>query len=511
MTERGREASKLDDPLAFAPAFSSHMVLQCEKPLRIWGFARPGEEVKVVLGKSMASSTADKEGRWEAALPPMPPGGPYELTAKSETAQVGLIDVLLGEVWLCGGQSNMNWGLIASDGGEEDLRDLAEKPTQRVRLLRVPQSPSTTPETRLEAGWTACTPGTARDFSAIGYRFARQLERVLDRPVGMIHANWGGTPVEAWLPLEILQSEPAAAPALERHAKAVAVQPEARRAYEKALEDWEQRVTAGEYPDEKSRNQARPREPDGTGSRNAPAESFNGIIAPLIPMTLRGVLWYQGESNVGHPRRYEKLFPLLISTWRKLWNDGFPFYFVQLPQYADPARPGAWAELREAQAAALVLPATGMVVAIDCGDPENIHPRDKKPISDRLANLALKETYGSENAPAGGPRIGKVEFLDNGSAVVSIEGGSPPLRTPDNAAPLGFELAGTDGVFHRATARIDGPASLSVQSTSVPRPVALRYAFANAPQINLRDNQGLPLAPFRTAVPEVGTFPQPVK
>gem|GEM_PF-5948573 len=302
-----------------SPIFSDHAVLQCEKSLTIWGAARPQTTVEVSLAGATQSTQSAANGHWRVTLPALPPGGPHELVVRSDNEELRRSDILLGEVWLCGGQSNMNWGLIATDGGEDELAQLAVHPTSRVRLLRllrIPQTPADTPQTRLEAAWTPCTPETARDFSSIGYRVGRALETALDRPAGLPHANWGGTPAEAWLPREVLEANPWFADAFDRHAKKLASAPEPR--------------------------------PEGL-ERGQPAASWNGMIAPLVPLSSRGVLWYQGEANVGRPHHYAALFRTLIETRRDRFGDpALPFLFVQLPRYAAPKTPGAWAELRAA-------------------------------------------------------------------------------------------------------------------------------------------------------------------
>jgi len=452
--------------LTLAPPFTDHAVLQCEKPLTVWGTdAAPGATVRVSLANREATTAAALDGRWSVTLSAFPPGGPYTLRIRSGDTEIRRDDILLGEVWLCAGQSNMNWGLIGTDGGEALLSELAATPTSRVRLLRVPQSPADEPVTRLDAVWTPCTPATARDFSAIGYRVGRAIEAALNRPVGLIHANWGGTPAEAWMPREILLADDRFANAFERYAERLAKANEAQLANVR---------------------------------RNQPAASWNGIIHPLVPYTARGVLWYQGEANIGRPHHYAALLRSLIQTWRKRFLDpSLPFLIVQLPRYAAPQTPLAWAELRAAQASVLDLPATTLAVTVDCGNPDDIHPRDKAPVADRLARLALRHVYGHADVLADAPRIASVSYASDGFARVTFADSSVGLRTTDGAAPLGFELAGADGVFHSAEAALsaDGQ-SLRVHSPAVPAPSALRYAWADAPEVNLLDRaSGLPLAP----------------
>lgn len=451
--------------LSLSEVFSDHAVLQCEKPIAIWGAGRAKASITVEIAGESADTRADDSGRWRVTLPPLPAGGPHELIVRSGDDQIRRTDILLGEVWLCAGQSNMNWGLIATEGGEEELAKLAATPTDRVRLLCVPQEPADEPQTRLYATWTPCTPETARDFSAIGYRAGRALETALDRPIGLIHASWGGTPAEAWLPRDILESHPRYAEAFPRFAAAL----------------------------------ANAKDLDGV-RRKAPAASYNGIINPIVPYTLRGILWYQGEANIGRPHLYASLFRTLIETWRDRWAEpSLPFLFVQLPRYAAPKTPLAWAELRAAQESVLDLPATAMAVTIDCGDPNNIHPRDKAPIADRLARLALHRVYDKTDAIADSPRIASVEFQAEGSARVKFDHAGNGLYTQDGGHPLGFELAGADGVFHTAEVVLEaGGTAATVRSPVIPHPKALRYAWANAPAVNLVSSAALPLAPYHS-------------
>lgn len=451
--------------LSLAPIFTNHAVLQCEKPLIIWGTqAMPGASVQVEIAGASAEGKAAQDGTWRVQLSALPPGGPYTLTVRSGKVEIRLTDILLGEVWLCGGQSNMNWGLIATEGGEEELAQLAAAPTDRVRLLRIPQEPADEPQTRLEAAWTPCTPETARDFSSIGYRVGRVLEGALDRPIGLIHANWGGTPAEAWIPREVLEANPRYAEAIPRYAAELA----------------------------NAKDPAPVR-------RKAPAASWNGMIHPLLPYTLRGILWYQGEANVGRPFLYASLFRTLIHTWRDRWEaPELPFLFVQLPRYAAPKTPLAWAELRAAQESILDIPGTAMAVTIDCGNPEEIHPRDKAPIADRLARLALHRVYDKAEIAADSPHIAAVDFLHEGSALVTLAHALGGLITTDGSSPRCFEIAGADGAFYPAEATlIENESAILVRSASVSAPLALRYAWENAPEVNLiARSSGLPLAPY---------------
>ena len=440
--------------------FGDHMVLQCEKPIRVWGSSGPGASVSVSLWNAgvageprllaEGAGLADDRGAWDVRLAAQPPGGPYELRIAGESDSV-FRDVWLGEVWICSGQSNMEWPVRQAKDAEAEIAG-ADHPG--IRLFQTPRRAAPVPETHVEAEWRTCSPESVAGFSAVGYSFGRALHERIDRPVGLIQAAWGGTPAEAWTAPASLRDDPDFAEILVR----------------------------------------KPRH----GSW-APSALFHGMIAPLTRYGIRGVIWYQGESNADRAWQYRRLFPAMIRSWREAFRQGdIPFLFVQLANFkARAEQPGEseWAELREAQTRALSLPRTGMAVTIDIGEADDIHPRNKQEVGRRLALAAMPAAYGKEVASSG-PRYRAME-IDGSRVRVFFRAVADGLRTSDGEEPRGFALAGADRVFHWASAVVEGR-SVVVESPEVQEPVAVRYAWADNPDANLANAAGLPAAPFRT-------------
>ena len=387
----------------------------------------------------------------------------------------------------------MEWSVNNSRGyAEEKVR--AANPL--IRHLKIEHAPADLPVTLVKtSGWQAASPETIGGFSGIGYFFAQYLAEKLNVPVGIVHASWGGTPIESWLPEPVLRTTrtwPALnaqwQEALRVFPQKYIEQPALEAAWQKAQEDF--KATG------KPVTMQWPRPPMGPGSAFGPGRLFNGMIAPLIPYALRGALWYQGESNVGRHDEYRELLPAMINSWRAAWPQGdFPFFVVQLPNYSDNNPTGrAWAQLREAQESALHLAATGMAVIIDGDEPDNLHPTNKRPAGQRLALIALHQIYDQRTVEWSGPRF--QSLVREGVALRIRFTHAEGLKS---AAPatLGFELAGNDKIFHPANAQLDGQTILA-SSPEVAEPVAVRYAYTNAPATSLVNSAGLPAAPFRT-------------
>jgi sialate O-acetylesterase len=449
-----------------------NMVLQRNAPVDLWGWADPGESIRIRFRGRTLSTRAGADGRWSARLAPLRAGGPDDLRIDGSNS-VTLRNILVGDVWLASGQSNMQFplaeegGFGGANGADEEIH-AADFP--KIRLFMVERDLALDPKTDVDsAGWTAVTPATVRRFSAVAYFFGRELFRRQGVPVGLIESCWSGTPAETWMSKAALQHFPefqVAGPAL--------------------LPAAEIRTS---YP-------------------QTPTLLWNAMIAPLTPYRVKGVIWYQGESNAFRAEQYRRLFPALINDWRGNWGYELPFLFVQLAGYgSDATEPAesAWAELREAQAAALALPHTGMAVAVDIGDAADIHPRNKLDVGHRLALAAARIAYG-ENVVASGPtwssmhidtgRI-RLTFSNRGSGLRAK--GVPPA-TSERAKLNGFTIAAADGRFVRAQAYIDG-ADVIVYSERIPQPAAVRYDWANTPDGNLYNAEGLPAVPFRTDRP----------
>jgi len=476
--------------------FSDDMVLQQKTACPIWGSADPGERITVKLGgKTSASTTAGEDGKWMLKLDTSKVSGPLEMTVSGSNT-ITIQNVAIGEVWVCAGQSNMEFRLPRAKDAEQEI---AAANFPKIRMFTVARKVSDAPARDIAGKWLVCDTQAVRDFSAVGYFFARELHEKLKAPVGIIHASWGGTVVEAWMPAAAFESEPELKSIPEKWRANLEEYPSAKAAYDQQLAAWnaeaERAKSAGQPVP-----QHRPREPRGPGDSETPSGLFNGMIAPLIPYSIRGVAWYQGESNTGKPKLYRKLFPAMIAEWRKTWGEGdFPFLFVQLPNFnprhADPAESN-WAELREAQATALKMPKTGMAVAIDLGDEHDIHPKNKQDVGHRLALVAETLVYGKKDVVSSGPVFSgmkiegnkvKLSFKQVNGGLVDKDG--PPLK--------GFQIAGANRGFVWADAKIEGD-KVVVQSEKVPSPAAVRYAWADSPDCDLVNKAGLPAVPFRT-------------
>ena len=486
----------------FAPIFNDGGILQCELPVNLWGQASPGVRVEVRLdGRTVVGTVAGPDGGWRVVLPAQPPGGGRRLEAAAGAGIARVEDVWFGEVWLATGQSNMVQPLRNATGGTEHLaRSIPE-----IRFVRVPQRAGLPVERALTAAdlaWREFAPPQNQQVASVAFFFADELRRATGRRIGIVQSSFGGTPAQAWTPRSALDARPE----LRVHADAL----RAALARGRSKEEWSSELEAARHWREElaawekgPRVAPRPRNPGAGDPGNpwnpkSPTVLYENMIAPLVPFTARGVIWYQGEGNAGNPEEYRVLFPAMITAWRREWGRAdWPFLFVQLAAYG--ARAGDWPGLRAAQAFTRdTVPQTGMAVAIDCGEREQIHPAAKQPVGERLARLALAQVYGrtiesrgplAVRAEAEGGRVG-VHFIHI-AAGLRADGGLP-----------GFELAGRDGRFHRAEARLLPPDRVTVEAAEVPAPAAVRYAWADwiEPAVTLRNASGLPAEPFALPV-----------
>ncbi|MGH7139485.1 MAG: sialate O-acetylesterase, partial [Pirellulales bacterium] len=438
----------------------------------------------------------DDSGKWSVTLDPLMAGGPHTLTVKGHN-EVKLDDVLVGEVWICSGQSNMQWDVGAAN--DPDLETLTAK-FPNLRLISVPQVGTQEPQSDFHGQWEVCTPEAARKFSAVGYFFGRQLHETLDVPVGLIDDAWGGSACEAWIRRDLLSADDRYQPLLARWETIEKRFPGDKAAYEVKLAEW--KTAAEQAKLEKKDPPKPPNNPEGQMRGNArPGNIYNGVLKPTIGYGLRGVIWYQGESNAGRAYQYRDLFPLMISSWRQEWGIGdFPFYWVQLADFrAEKPEPGDsdWAELREAQTMTMdKLPNTGQAVIIDLGEAQDIHPRNKQDVAKRLARWALARDYGID-VPYHSPQYKSVEKAD-GKIVLTFDHVGPGLKTFDVPEVRGFAIAGDDKTFVWAEAKIVGNDKIEVWNDEVQEPMAVRYAWADNPVCNVYSRNGLPLTPFRT-------------
>jgi sialate O-acetylesterase len=485
--------------VALASPFTDHAVLQREQPVSVWGTEEPGQTVTVSLQGLKATAVASAEGKWKAVLPALPVGGPYELTVAGSSTIV-LKDILVGEVWLCSGQSNMEWSVKKSDNGDAEIAKAAY-PNIRLFNVTAKKKPSNTPVDKVDAVWTACTPETVANFSGVGYFFGRELAKELNVPIGLISSSWGGTAAQAWTSQPALEATAEFRPMLADWEKDLSVYPTKLEEYRTVtLTKWEKEnaeAKAAGKPEIR-----KPQEPNGPNTlHRRPAGLYNGMIAPLAPYALRGAIWYQGESNTGNPEPYRRLMATMIADWRSAFGQEFSFYQVQLANYMkdDPtalAKPWPvvnWPILRESQAVvAATVSKAGMALAIDIGNPADIHPTNKQEVGRRLALNALAKDY-DKAVEFAGPTF-KAMSVSGRTAVISYDH-ADGLAAKDGDLK-GFLIAGEDGLFVPATAKITTN-KVVVSSPKVAVPAAVRYDWSNSPDGNLINKAGLPAAPFR--------------
>jgi sialate O-acetylesterase len=479
---------------------ASAMVVQRDAPIPLWGWADPGEEVQCELGPSKASATADADGHWLVKLPALPAGGPFELTVRGHNT-LKLTGILVGEVWLCSGQSNMEMGIAMSKDAKTEVA-AADHPD--IHLFLVPKTKAGLPMPDVDAKWKVCTPATVAEggwngFSAAAYYFGREIQEKLHVPVGLIESTWGGTRIEPWTPPEGFAAVPSLAPIGEEVKRANETYD---KAYGAALNQLE--ASIAEARKAIAEHKPYPVFPQLTlqhqlNSEGRPTGLYNGMIHPLVPFGIRGAIWYQGESNNGDGMRYFEKMQGLIAGWRKLWNEGdFPFYFVQIAPFnygpdATTREPGIW----NAQLASLSIPNTGMAVTTDIATLHDIHPPDKQDVGHRLALWALAKTYGKSDIVFSGP-VYKSMKVDGDKIIVTFDSTGTGLATRDGKDVSNFEISGADGKFVAAQARLDGDRVI-VSAEGLAAPAQVRFAWDQLAQPNLINKEQLPASPFSSA------------
>ena len=475
----------------------SNMVLQRDMQVPIWGWASAGEEITVTLNTEPLFSTtavADAEGNWQVKLPAMSAGGPYTLRVTGENT-LELTNVLFGEVWVCSGQSNMQWSVRASKDSEAEI---AAGNYPNIRLFYVPRIPAGLLQKDVEADWYETTPETITNFSAVAYYFGRKLYKNLDVPIGLINTSWGGTRIEPWTPPVGFTS----VPTLETISKEIE---EAHTNYREQLQEKMKEVEAwiAETREALETGALLTRMPENRHPlrhQGRPTGLYNGMVHPLVPYAIRGALWYQGESNLRDGMLYHEKMKALINGWREVWGQGdFPFYFVQLAPFNYGGRdvtPFFLPQIWEAQAATLALPNTGMAVTTDIGNLTDIHPRNKQEVGRRLALWALAKTYGRDDVTHSGPLYKSMEVEGNAIRLIFDAVGSG-LMSRDEKPLTWFEIAGEDKQFVEAKAMIDGD-TVVVSSDAVANPVAVRFGWHQSAEPNFVNKEGLPASPFRT-------------
>jgi sialate O-acetylesterase len=476
---------------------SDNMVLQQGRQVAIWGTDDAGEQVTVSMGEQKESGTADPNGQWKVELGPLKKGGPFEMTVAGKNT-VTIHNVLVGEVWVCSGQSNMEfavWNHGVFGGAKNAEQEVVAANYPLLRLFIVKKAVAGKPQSDVQGQWVVASPETVGNFSAVGYFFGRDLYRAMKFPVGLIDSSWGGTEAEAWTSDEALEADPELKVVADSWRQRIADFPHVLEQYEQKLGEWEKSAEDAEsngkaaltFPDA-------PKDPRSHPWRDAGL--WNGMIAPLTPYAIAGAIWYQGESNASFGYQYRKVFSTMIQQWRNSWGEGdFPFLFVQLASFSVGGQPpDTWPILRESQEKTLALPKTGMAVAIDIGEPHDIHPKNKQEVGRRLALAAEGIAYGR-----------KIEYRGPTFKSLRVDKGTLRLQFTHVAGGLvirgqslvGFEIAGQDQRFFPAEAKIVGT-EVVLSSSRVPQPAAARYAWENDPKCNLYNKVGLPAPPFRT-------------
>jgi len=456
---------------------SDHMLLQRDVPARIFGKASPGEAVSVAFRGQTVKTVADPLGRWEVWLQPLTPGPAAEMTITGVNT-ITVADVLVGDVWVGSGQSNMQWAVRQADNADAEI---ASAKFPQIRLFYVPRKPSPVPVEDVEARWVVCSPESIAEFSAVLYFFGRQMHQDLKVPMGLIHSSWGGTPIASWISGPSLVGNPRLEPFLTYWQNLILQYPVNASRYDQNVQKWEAAGSQG----------PRPAAPLGPGHAHEPTTLYNGMIAPLVKYTIKGALWYQGETEAGRAQGqvYGDALMTLVQDWRRAFAVGdFPFYWVQLANYGNAAKNGHWMRVQEGQVKATSLRNTGVAVITDIGNPTNIHPTNKQDVGRRLALLA--ENTGASPLYR--------QFTREGDAFrIWFDHAGRTLKTRGDGPVTGFQIAGSDGKYVPATAKIDG-ATVLVSSPDIPNPQSVRYAWDYDPAANLINALGLPVSLFRT-------------
>jgi sialate O-acetylesterase len=474
----------------------SSMVLQRDRPVLIWGNADPGEAISVRFGKQNKSITADGEGKWRISLAPLHATATPQTLVIVGRNTIELSNILVGEVWLVTGQSNMQRLLSETANGEAAIAAAAHS---QIRLFNVSRQVAFKHAAPPLGAWQVSSPQSVKEFSAAGYYFGVELQQALNVPVGLINSSYGGSQAEAWTPVEYLLASADLKATIERTKVWDEERPRVKVEYEEQIKHWRTEVDKAKAAG--ARPQPSPAVPDALREYRIASSIYDGMIAPLIPFRIRGAFWYQGESNETRAQQYGILLPTMIKAWRERWGDDFPFGIVQLPNYRDPKpEPAdeAWSHVREAQRrTALNTPMTGLIVTIDIGETHDIHPKNKLEVGKRMARWALAAVYGRKLV-ASGPTLRSSKVVGS-KIVLTFTTVGKGLKIRDGDKLEEFAISGADRKWYWAEARIIGKDRVEVWADSVPQPLAIRYAFNNNPKHpNLTNETGLPASPFRT-------------
>ena len=456
---------------------SDHMVLQRGAPVRIFGKAQPGEAVAVSFRGQTAQTTTDPLGRWEVWFNPLTTGAAADMTIKGANT-LTVADVIVGDVWIGSGQSNMQWTVKDSDNADAEI---ASANYPQIRLFYVPRKTASTPVDDVDAKWIVCSPESVPGFSAVLYYFGREMHKDTKVPMGLIHSSWGGTPIASWISGPSLMGNARLQPFLGYWQNAIVSYPANYARYEQNVKKWEASGSQG----------ARPAAPLGPGHAHEPTTLYNAMIAPLIKYTIKGALWYQGETEAGRAQGdiYGEALMTLVSDWRRAFGQGdFPFYWVQLANYANATKNGHWMLVQEGQVKATALRNTGVAIINDIGNQTSIHPTNKQDVGRRLAMLAQNSGESPQYR----------QFTREGSAIrIWFDHAGKVLKVQGSGPLSGFQIAGSDRKYVAAVARIEGT-TVVVSSPDVAEPRSVRYAWDYYPDANLVNESGLPASLFRT-------------
>ncbi len=474
-----------------ASIFADHMVLQRSARLPVWGWADAGESISLQFAGQTVKTTANANGNWQVVLEPVVSNEPLVMVVAGKNT-IEIKDILMGEVWVCSGQSNMG---VTVQECYDAAHEIASASYPKIRLYEVEHRICPEPDRTLGGAWTICSPKTAASFTAVGYFFAREVYEQLGVPIGLVLTSWGGTPAEAWTEWDALKGNLRLGDLVERFEAACRDYAQSEASYQASIQAWEAKSKlckeAGLEPPQQ------PFMPMGPMHFQRPSGLYNGMVLSLVPYAMRGVLWYQGECNAGRGLEYADVLPTMINNWRKVWQQGdFPFYIVQISSWSrlqdNPNEVSGWARVRDAQAqTAEKLANCHLVVTADIGDADTNHPKNKQDVGKRLALGALAREYGRKGISYESP-VYKSMAVENGGLRLSFDHAEGQLVSK----LAGFVIAGEDLVYEWANARIEGDAVV-LSSPKVPHPVAVRYAWANNPPCNLYNKAGFPAAPFQ--------------
>ncbi len=484
--------------LSLPDVISSHMVLQRNEPVLIWGKTNPNSTVQLIFQNQKLKTESDKEGHWQIRLSPMPYSAtPSTMTITSDDTKIVLHDILIGEVWLCAGQSNMQWEVQQSTGGQAAIDQANNK---NIRLFNVSRDVAFGEKDPPLATWQFSNPKSVATFSGVGYFFALEIYESLGIPVGMINASYGGSQAEAWTPRRYLSDDPDLRPCIDREQIWAAERNEVQARYDQDIKEWKSAVKVYENTD--TTPPRKPRVPDALRPYRIAGSIYQGMIEPLIPYRVKGIMWYQGESNEERAEQYELLLSTMIDAWRDLWMDeSLPFGIVQLPNFRDVSSvptDEAWTHLRESQRQVTLSKANvELINTIDLGEAHDIHPTDKKSVADRLHLWALDKVYDRQILSTG-PTVKKIKFKKKKVVVIFDEVGKG-LKTKDGAPPAEFVIATEPNDWQWADAKIVGKKKVILRYPDISHPRAVRYAFNNNPaNPNLTNDTGIPAISFRS-------------